>query len=129
MDADGLKRINDLYGHPTGDEYLRKIAAILSGFPQENTLSTRLGGDEFVVIIYGFDKKEEVDHVINELISKRGSIFDAPQLLGYEEKLEFSVGYSYFPSEGKTYQELMSLADERMYQEKRERKSQMNLCD
>lgn len=129
LDADGLKRINDLYGHPTGDEYLRKIAAILSGFPQENILSARLGGDEFVVIIYGFDKKEEVDHVINELISKRGSIFDAPQLLGYEEKLEFSVGYSYFPSEGKTYQELMSLADERMYQEKRERKSQMNFCD
>ncbi len=127
LDADGLKRINDLYGHLIGDEYLKKIAAILSGFSHKNTLSARLGGDEFVVIVYGFDKKEEVDYVINELISKRGSIFDAPQLLEYKEKLEFSVGASYFPSEGKNYQELISLADERMYQEKRKRKSLMDI--
>lgn len=127
LDADGLKRINDMYGHTAGDEYLREIGSILSALPKEHAISARLGGDEFVVIVYGFDRKEEVDAVIKELISKRSSAFDVPQLLEQKEKLEFSVGYSYFPSEGKNYQELMNLADARMYQEKRRRKLQMEV--
>lgn len=121
LDADGLKRMNDLYGHAVGDAYLSKIAAILSAFPAEHTISARLGGDEFVVIIYGYDQKESVDCIIKELKSKRGTLFEHFQLI-HEERLEFSIGYSYAPSEGIEYQKLMSLADERMYQEKRKRK-------
>ena len=121
LDADGLKRMNDLYGHAVGDAYLSKIAAILSAFPAEHTISARLGGDEFVVIVYGYDQKESVDCIIKELKSKRGTLFEHFQLM-HEERLEFSIGYSYAPSEGIEYQKLMSLADERMYQEKRKRK-------
>lgn len=121
LDADGLKRMNDLYGHAVGDAYLSKIAAVLSEFPEEHTISARLGGDEFVVIVYGYDQKESVDCIINELKSKRGTLFEHFQLM-HEERLEFSIGYSYAPSEGIEYQKLMSLADERMYQEKRKRK-------
>lgn len=121
LDADGLKRMNDLYGHAVGDAYLSKIAAILSEFPEEHTISARLGGDEFVVIVYGYDQKESVDCIIKELKSKRGTLFEHFQLM-HEERLEFSIGYSYAPSEGIEYQKLMSLADERMYQEKRKRK-------
>ena len=121
LDADGLKRMNDLYGHAVGDAYLSKIAAILSALPAEHTISARLGGDEFVVIVYGYDQKESVDCIIKELKSKRGTLFEYFQLM-HEERLEFSIGYSYAPSEGIEYQKLMSLADERMYQEKRKRK-------
>lgn len=126
LDADGLKRINDLYGHAVGDKYLKEIGSILSSFPKEHTISARIGGDEFVLMVYGYDRKEDVDYMIKELSSKRGrggSPFKADP--DNEELLEFSMGYSYFPSEGREFQELISLADERMYEEKRKRKSEM----
>ena len=74
-----------------------------------------------MVIVYGYAQKESIDCIIKELKSKRGSLFEHFQLM-HEERLEFSIGYSYAPLEGIEYQKLMSLADERMYQEKRKRK-------
>lgn len=126
LDADGLKRINDLYGHAVGDKYLKEIASILLSFPKEHSISARIGGDEFVLIVYGYEKKEEVDYVIKKLSLKRGSIFlPFKEELVNKELLEFSMGYSYFPSEGKEYKKLIDLADERMYEEKRKRKAEI----
>lgn len=121
LDADGLKRMNDLYGHPIGDEYLKAIAAFLTDIPQEHSVSARLGGDEFAVILYGFDSQAQTSRIIQELGQKRGTRF-LPASLDAEERVEFSMGYAFCLSEGQDYQELMSLADERMYQEKRKRK-------
>lgn len=124
LDADGLKRINDIYGHAVGDNYLKEIASILSAFPKEHSIGARVGGDEFIFVIYGYDKKEDVDCMIKELSLKRGSKFlPFKENPDSEELLEFSMGYSYFPSEGNEYKKLFRLADKRMYEEKRKRKS------
>lgn len=126
LDADGLKRINDIYGHAVGDRYLKEIASILSAFPKEHTISARVGGDEFIFVIYGYDTKEDVDCIIKELSLKRGSRFlPFKKKPDNEELLEFSMGYSYFPSEGNEYKKLFRLADKRMYEEKRKRKSEI----
>lgn len=130
LDADGLKRINDLYGHSAGDEYLKEIASVLSALPEEHSVSARLGGDEFIIMLYGYDRKEEVDGVIGDLSAMRGTVFTFLRSdLNKKETLEFSMGYSYYPSEGQNYEELMSLADKRMYQEKRKRKSEIIKSD
>ena len=120
-DADGLKRINDIYGHPIGDEYLKAIASFLTAIPREHAISARLGGDEFALILYGFDSREEIDRIIKDLERKRGAGF-LPGILQAEETVEFSMGYAYCLSENQEYQKLMSLADERMYEEKRKRR-------
>lgn len=124
LDADRLKRINDLYGHAVGDEYLKEIAVILSALPEKHSVSGRLGGDEFVIILYGYDTRDGIDCIIRDLSAMRGTTF-MPFQLDREETMEFSMGYSCYPSEGQKYQELMGLADERMYQEKRKRKAEI----
>jgi diguanylate cyclase (GGDEF)-like protein len=53
VDLDGLKRINDLGGHPAGDEALRALADSLVESSRAGDIACRLGGDEFAVILHG----------------------------------------------------------------------------
>ena len=124
VEADGLKRINDLYGHPIGDEYLKAIASFLSAMPAEHSVCARLGGDEFAAILYGFSSPKPISRLIQKLEQKRGTGFLSSSL-GAKERVEFSIGYAYCLSENQDHQKLMSLADEKMYQDKRERKARM----
>jgi diguanylate cyclase (GGDEF)-like protein len=50
VDVDGLKHINDRYGHAAGDEALRQIAAAIRAERREGDVAARLGGDEFVIV-------------------------------------------------------------------------------
>jgi diguanylate cyclase (GGDEF)-like protein len=53
LDLDGLKRINDTFGHAAGDEALRAVAATLQGVMRTGDVLARIGGDEFAAIIFG----------------------------------------------------------------------------
>lgn len=119
LDADGLKHINDRYGHPIGDEYLKKISAIVREIKGPGIVSARLGGDEFIVFIYGYETPEGILEVCQTLRLKRGQIFTAGDGM---ELVEFSIGCAAYPADGQNYHALMYIADERMYLEKRERK-------
>ena len=50
-DCDGLKQINDMYGHPVGDEYIRMAATLLRTVLPESTVKIRTGGDEFLCLL------------------------------------------------------------------------------
>lgn len=121
LDADGLKKINDVYGHYMGDGYLKEIAYAMREAMGENSVCARFGGDEFAVLLYGYPSCEAVKERIEELKLKRGQVFmpDNPDI---EETLEFSLGYAFYPMDGNDYHALLHIADEKMYQEKRERK-------
>lgn len=121
LDADGLKKINDLYGHQYGDRYLRKITEIILECSGEDAVCARLGGDEFAVFLYHYASYQEVEQAGELFKEKRGKIFaleDKEEL----ETLEFSLGYAFYPMDGNDYHLLMHIADENMYQEKRKRK-------
>ncbi len=121
IDADGLKQVNDNYGHHQGDQYLKEITGILKELDQEHTVCARVGGDEFTLFLHGYQSREEVEEAIGALQRKRDirmMRIDA----GTEVSVRFSLGYTLYPVEGREYQVLIRRADERMYQEKRERK-------
>lgn len=52
IDMDGLKYINDHYGHAEGDESLQRIAKVLEGLTGENEVCARMGGDEFAMLLF-----------------------------------------------------------------------------
>ncbi len=54
-DIDHFKRVNDVHGHPAGDEALVKFASVLSGFSRDEDLVARYGGEEFVFLAVGCD--------------------------------------------------------------------------
>jgi len=60
VDLDGLKRINDLGGHPAGDEALRTLAEALRTSTRASDIPCRLGGDEFAVILPGSTPEDAV---------------------------------------------------------------------
>lgn len=121
LDADGLKPINDFYGHHVGDRYLQDIAQIMSETIGDRGICARLGGDEFAAFIYGVETKEEIADMIEQIKNRRGEAF----VPGKDESvlgLEFSVGYACCPDDGGDYHKLIYMADERMYGEKKKRK-------
>ena len=56
VDLDHFKQINDTYGHPAGDEVLRKVSALLMDSVRETDIVARVGGEEFVVLMRGADE-------------------------------------------------------------------------
>ena len=121
LDADGLKLVNDIYGHHIGDDYLKRIASALDERTRGRKLSARLGGDEFILFLYGYPSKIDLEQDIEKLRERRGERF-----LGESENvpvtLEFSMGYAFYPDDDRDYHVLMHLADQNMYEEKRKRK-------
>lgn len=123
LDADGLKKINDIYGHRTGDAYLKRISQVIGSISEEHTVCAGLGGDEFVVFLYGYQSCEEINQAISELKKSRGEDFEIEDPMA-KISVEFSLGLAYYPADGTDYNVLMHMADENMYQEKKNRKKE-----
>ncbi len=121
-DADGLKDVNDQHGHESGDRYLQAVADVLRGCRAKHHLVGRRSGDEFVLFIYGCSGVEEINSYLAMLLRQRDRM---PVVLndGAKVMVRFSVGMAYYPMDGKDFDTLLHLSDERMYQEKRARKA------
>lgn len=122
IDADGLKEINDKYGHEKGDIYLKSIAETISSFGCRSSISARQGGDEFVLFLYDYVSEEEAERDIEKLTYIQNN--STAQLdSGLSVPLSFSFGSSM--TKGRMdYQELLKQADEMMYKNKSERKKE-----
>jgi two-component system, cell cycle response regulator len=119
IDADRFKQLNDTYGHPAGDLVLRSIAATLrSSFRQSDTAG-RYGGEEFVVIL----PETNLETAQRKLEAVRDSVANTPIELssrGQKIQVTFSAGLASFPRDGDDAAELFALADDRMFQAKKE---------
>ena len=122
VDADGLKGINDNYGHEMGDAYLKKIGSVVKNFGIRGNLSARIGGDEFVALLYDYENEEELLDAVRAIedIQKHSTAHLAENLM---VPLRFSFGYGML-TENMTHDEVLKLADERMYENKRMRKAE-----
>lgn len=121
IDADNLKIINDQYGHAIGDAYIQAIAGILQEAVDGHGICARMGGDEFVAFFYGASNIIELENIISTIKKKRGNVFIGNEM-DCPSSIQFSVGIAFYPMDGQDVQLLMRVADENMYQEKKERK-------
>ncbi len=113
-DLNNFKEINDNFGHSAGDSILKQIANVISTDDLTKNNCYRYGGDEFIFLYFGLSVEEsKIRH--SELLE----LFSRPLLLdGQNYSCSASIGYARFPEDGKTYEELLDNADNRMYAQK-----------
>ncbi len=127
IDADGLKEINDTYGHEKGDIYLNRIGQLIMGVGTKNSIAARQGGDEFVLFLYGYEREEDIIKDLSLLEDMQMNCF-APLDKEISVPLQFSYGCCMVNDET-DYQTLIKEADKAMYQNKMERKGAMHKLD
>jgi diguanylate cyclase (GGDEF)-like protein/PAS domain S-box-containing protein len=115
VDIDGMKAINDAYGHHEGDIVLRDTALTLKHAFRESDIVARIGGDEFVLLAIETD--DDTAHVLLRRLRERLDHFNAKSERPY--RLSLSVGIAHFdPGKPRSLDDLMAEADARMYAEK-----------
>jgi diguanylate cyclase (GGDEF)-like protein len=126
VDLDRFKYINDNHGHDAGDKALVIIAARLRSAIRDTDEVARYGGDEFVLLLK--DTRNSID--INNMVEKICGIVEQPIALeDVVVSVGVSIGWASFPEDGADYVRLIKIADSRMYNRKRDRKSgQMHLA-
>jgi diguanylate cyclase len=107
-DVNGLKFINDSFGHSEGDELLRKTADILKGFSRQDDIIARLGGDEFAILLPKTNaaETEAIIRRINDLIANEKVS---------NMNLSISFGFDVKTDKEEDIQEVVKNAEDNMY--------------
>jgi diguanylate cyclase (GGDEF)-like protein len=116
LDLDEFKKVNDTYGHKSGDKMLREVANLISGQLREYDFLARYGGDEFVALV-----QEVVGSQVEELcvrIESAVSKFSLPLGRNRFASVGISVGTATFGIDGETLDHLVAHADNEMYRVK-----------
>ena len=121
IDLDRFKPINDLYGHLRGSRTLREVGFLIRAAVRETDYPARYGGDEFTVIC------PQSDGVAARVLAEKlrrlveGHIFLQEE--GIDARLGVSLGVATYPTDARLKEDLIKLADQRMYRDKEERKA------
>ncbi|MBQ8848374.1 MAG: sensor domain-containing diguanylate cyclase [Candidatus Gastranaerophilales bacterium] len=124
MDIDNFKKINDTYGHLTGDTILKRLAAVLQETVRKIDIPARYGGEEFVVILPETDKENAC--VIAERIRK--NISEIVVKIDENQNLSptVSMGIAQYSTDGQEAKELINAADTALYHSKHNGKNMVS---
>jgi diguanylate cyclase (GGDEF)-like protein len=117
IDLDSFKRVNDNYGHDTGDMLLREVAARLRQCVRESDTVSRLGGDEFAVLLNDIRLPEDATVVAAKI---RRALHQPYAPGGLRLHIAASIGIAFHPSHGDSREQLIRCADDAMYRAKRQ---------
>lgn len=120
FDLNGLKVVNDTYGHLAGDEFIKTFTSNLNKYIGDSDILSRIGGDEFVGVFFNRDLKTLIES-FEELIiyfENNPIVFQGNKFI-----CSYSYGIANFPKDGDQYGELMKISDERMYKYKQKIKN------
>jgi diguanylate cyclase (GGDEF)-like protein/PAS domain S-box-containing protein len=118
LDIDHFKRFNDTFGHEAGDYVLKEVAKLLQNEVRKGDIPCRYGGEELTVIMpeadldLAFNRAEKIRLEISQLILKHHE-----KLLG---QITASLGVACYPENGKTLEKVMQIADNYLYQAKKQ---------
>lgn len=117
VDLDGFKRVNDSYGHQSGDRLLTILARRLSRSVRGYDTVARIGGDEFVIILERLDEPAQAERVAQHIMR---TLSEPVELAGgCVVKVSASIGIAIYPIDGDSDEELLQRADTAMYRAKR----------
>jgi len=113
-DLNGFKRVNDNFGHLTGNKLLKEIAKNLKTACREYDQVGRLGGDEFVFVL------PEITAATMKEFRRRleSAVEEAGMTVCQQRVVTASIGWAFHPEDGATAEDLLSEADRRMYDSK-----------
>ena len=123
LDIDHFKKLNDTYGHPFGDQVLKKVAHTLTLDMREVDLVARYGGEEFAIALEGTHLEGGL--LIAERIRKRIENLTF-EYQDQEVKVSISLGVACFPEDGFEKDHLMEQADKALYHSKRSGRNQVS---
>ncbi|WP_284036460.1 GGDEF domain-containing protein [Neobacillus sp. 114] len=118
IDLDGFKRVNDQYGHDTGDKLLIEVSQKLLEIEDKDTFVGRLGGDEFTVLLKGAN--------LHQAKAQANRILNLLQISIYDCKISASIGVAMCHPE-ETPASILKIADLAMYKAKLAGKNTVNL--
>lgn len=119
MDVNHFKKINDTYGHNVGDQVLVETARVLTKCTRTDEAVFRLGGDEFLIIMPDITERMVLDQTRKRLLNSFADEFNSPD---YPGKIGVSIGTAIYPEDGDNIDILLQIADEQMYEDKKEQK-------
>ncbi|HEY6475234.1 MAG TPA: sensor domain-containing diguanylate cyclase [Polyangia bacterium] len=111
-DIDHFKKVNDTYGHPTGDEVLRRVATILKASARKIDIVARYGGEEFAIVLEGTDRAGafQLAERIRQEVSQQS--FASPQ---GPFGATLSIGVAGYPDDAREKAEIIARADQSLY--------------
>ncbi len=115
LDVDHFKKINDHFGHSTGDQVLVQVAQRLQQCLRGSDTVCRYGGDEFVLLLPLTYKSCDVAAVVSKLVN----VTELPMTVGGQIiEAEVSIGVAIYPKHGADLATLVAKADQAMYEAK-----------
>lgn len=118
IDVDHFKRFNDTHGHLAGDEALRRVASTLQGCVRTTDLVARYGGEEFAALFPGMkalDAAWRLDQVRQQIEETVIALDERSRV-----SVTVSVGVAIWPEDGASLEEVLEVADSRLYRAKEE---------
>lgn len=120
LDLNGFKKINDVHGHPVGDQVLIHVGARLLRAVREGDLVARLGGDEFAILARNVAGAEGAASLSLRIIE---GLTPPVAVAGVRHAVGAAIGVALSPHDGQDAGELLRKADVALYRAKAERKS------
>jgi len=114
VDVRGLKAVNDTEGHLMGDELIKAVAGLMKESARADDVVGRIGGDEFALLL-GEQTAESAEPVIRRI---RARVAEARAEMEISVPWELTIGMASFPDDGATLEELLDLADRRLYEQR-----------
>jgi diguanylate cyclase (GGDEF)-like protein len=119
VDLDGFKAVNDQHGHMAGDAVLAEVAGRLRRAVRGEDLVARHGGDEFVVLLRGLSPDQAGELAVQAAERVRAVLAEPVDTPVAQFSITASIGIALHPRDGTSPDQLIRVADDRMYQSKR----------
>lgn len=115
VDLDDFKQINDMYGHESGDEVIVAVAQRLLKIAPSQSMVSRSSGDDYLLLV-PVEHEMDAQAVAQQIIS---TINEPLKIADHSLKINASLGIAFYPTDGKTLEQLIDHAEAAMYQVKR----------